>query len=252
MGEKGERSRLEWVILAAVSLGTSFVKSAFGLGAGVLFGPVLALFVEPRQAMGMTAPVMLLSSLAAIGAHWRRWEWPVLRRLLPGALAGLWLGSLFLARAPAPHVRKAIGAIALAFAAIQLARLRRADAAPAAAGEAPAGAALLLGFGGGVVSGIAQSGGLLFSIYLLPRLEKAAFVASLAMTLLVIDAFRLVSYWHLDVLELRHALLGLMCAPLMLVGGWLGKRLNGRLSARGFVLALSLLIAATGLTLLAR
>lgn len=250
-GEKGARFRLEWLIVAIVSLGTSFVKTAFGLGAGVLFGPVLALFLEPRQAMGMTAPVMLLSSVAALTAHWRRWDWPVLRRLLPTALAGLWVGSLFLARAPAPHLRRAIGAVALAFAAVQLARLRRGGPVPSA-GDRATGPALLLGFSGGVVSGIANSGGLFFSMYLLPRLEKVAFVASLTATLMVVDLFRLVSYWYLDVLQPRHVLLGLLCAPLMLVGGWLGKRLNGRLSPRAFVGALSALIAATGLALLAR
>ncbi len=87
-------------------------------------------------------------------------------------------------------------------------------------------------------------------MYLLPRLEKMAFVASLTLTLFVIDSFRLLAYWSLDVLHPRHVLLSLLCSPLMLLGGWLGKRLNGRLSARGFVTALSLLIAATGLALL--
>lgn len=242
---------MEWLIVAIVSLGTSFVKTAFGLGAGVLFGPVLALFLEPRQAMGMTAPVMFLSSVAALAAHWRRWDWPVLRRLLPTALAGLWLGSVFLAQAPAPHLRRAIGVAAVSFAVVQVARLRR-GAAVSPAGDWAPGPALLLGFTGGVVSGIAHSGGLFFSMYLLPRLEKVAFVASLTATLMVVDLFRLVSYWYLDVLQPRHVLLGLLCAPLMLVGGWLGKRLNGRLSPRAFVGALSALIAATGLALLAR
>ena len=254
---------MELLILALVGLGASFVKSAFGLGAGVLFGPVLALFLEPRLAMGMTAPIMFLSSVTALGAHWRRWHWPVLRRLLPTALVGLGLGSYFLAWAPATTLRRAIGLTALAFAATQLVRLHRQGyEVPGTVGEPsqaglPAGGAqqalaALLGFSGGIVSGIAHSGGLFFSMYLLPRLGKAAFVASLTLTLFVVDTFRLVSYWYLDVLEPRHVLLSLLCVPLMVLGGWLGKAFNGRLSARGFVSALSLLIAATGVALLVR
>jgi len=255
---------LELLILALVGLGASFVKSAFGLGAGVLFGPVLALFLEPRLAMGMTAPIMFLSSVAALGAHWRRWDWPLLRRLLPTALFGLALGSYFLAWTPATSVRRAIGLAALAFAAAQTVRLQRQDGeAPdppdgpvRAARERPAlqqaAVAALLGFGGGIVSGIAHSGGLFFSMYLLPRLGKAAFVASLTLTLFVVDTFRLVSYWYLDVLESRHLALSLPCLPLMLLGGRLGKALGGRLSDRGFARALILMIAGTGVALLVR
>lgn len=244
---------MEPLIIALVGFGASFVKSAFGLGAGVLFAPALALFLEPRLAVGMTAPIMFLTSIASIGAHWGHWDWPLLRRLLPTAIVGLLLGSYFLAWAPAEYVRWAIGVAAIAFAAIQMWRLRQQD--PAALPRRPpasAAGAMLYGICGGIVSGIAHSGGLFFSLYLLPRLNKVAFVASLTLTLLIIDSVRLLSYWRLSVLEVRHILWALLFFPLMFVGSRVGKALNGRLSERGFVVLLCILVAVTGLALLLR
>lgn len=241
---------MEQLIIALVGFGASFVKSAFGLGAGVLFAPALALFLEPRLAVGMTAPIMFLSSVFSIQAHWRRWNWPLLRRLLPTALLGLLIGSWFLAWAPATLLRRTIGVVAVGFALQQTVRLRRAPDAPAAA--APAGGAFLCGLCGGVVSGIAHAGGLFFSMYLLPRLSKVSFVASLTLTLLVVDTFRLLSFGYLGVLEGRHVLWAVLFAPIMIVGSRVGKALNGRLSERAFVALVTALVAATGVLLLLR
>lgn len=245
---------MEPLIIALVGFGASFVKSAFGLGAGVLFAPALAIFLEPRLAVGMTAPIMFLSSVASIGAHWGHWDWPLLRRLLPTAIIGLLVGSYFLAWAPAQYLRLAIGAAAIAFAAIQLWRLRQRPAGADEAVRPPATAlgAMLYGVCGGIVSGIAHSGGLFFSLYLLPRLNKVAFVASLTLTLLVIDSVRLLSYWQLSVLEVRHVLWALLFSPLMFAGSRVGKALNGRLSESGFVILLCIMVAVTGVALLVR
>lgn len=248
------RSWLEVLIIALVGFGASFVKSAFGVGAGVLFAPVLALFLEPRIAVGMTAPIMTLSSLTSIEAHWGRWDWPLLRRLLPTALIGLLLGSYFLSWAPATLLRRTIGLVAVGFALVQAIRLRRQGSGvePSGPSEPSLDGALLYGLCGGVVSGIAHSGGLFFSLYLLPRLSKVAFVASLALTLLVVDTFRMLSYWYLSVLESRYLLWALLCAPIMIAGSRAGKALNGRLSEGGFVAILTLLVALTGIALLLR
>lgn len=242
------------VVLGLGGFGAGFVKSAFGIGSGVLFAPVMAMFMEPRLAVGLTASLMLVTDITTIHVHWRRWEWHVLKHLLPTALIGTVLGTYLLAWAPATLVRQLIGIVALSFGVVQIYRLvqQKRNGGPLEFSRSSPVLALAFGIVGGIASAIAHSGGLVFSFYLLPRQNKAAFVASLALALLVLDCVKMLSFWQFGVVPLRELLIGLLFAPLMFAGSWLGSRLNGRLSERRFLILVIILVSATGVGLLLR
>ena len=250
---------VEPVLLAAVALvgfAVGFVKSAVGLGGGAVSVPLLAAVLDPRVALGITAPIMLVTDLTTLRAHWRRWHWPTVRVLVPAALIGVGMGALFVATASAPGLRRAMGVVALAFAAVQARRLLGTPGRAAVNRVARKGTsrvlASALGIGGGVVSILAHSGGLVFAFYLLPRLSRAAFVASLAMLLLVLDLAKIPLLVSAGALTLRDLALGLAATPVMMAGSRLGERVNGRLSERTFLSLVTTVVFATGLWLLVR
>lgn len=240
-------------LVGAVAFGVGFVKSAFGLGGGAISVPLIAALLDPRAALGITAPIMLVTDVTTIKAYWRRWHWPTVRVLVPAALAGIALGSLFVATAGETDLRRAMAVVAFGFVAVQAARLRPGGGADA--GPRPATSARLAsvcGVGGGLASILAHSGGLVFAFYLLPRLDRAAFVASLALLLLVLDLVKLPVLLEVGALGAREVVLGLLLAPVMLAGSMAGERLNGRLPERGFLAAVTGLVFATGGWLLLR
>ena len=124
-----------WLTLGIVGFLMSFVKSAFGLGSGALFVPVMVLFMDPKLAVVSTVPLMLLSGLMTIRTYWGRWHWPVLQPLVLATLAGVLAGSALLVRLPADIVRKLVGTAALLFAGTQLYRLLGTEIAAASDGD---------------------------------------------------------------------------------------------------------------------
>ncbi len=243
-------------LVGAVGFAVGFVKSAFGLGGGAISVPLLAAFLDPRVALGVTAPIMLVTDVTTLKAHWRRWHWPTVRLLVPAALIGLGLGTLFVATAAPPHLRRAMGIVALGFAAVQVRRLLaggpRGTGRPLPRPPLSGLAASAYGLGGGVASMLAHSGGLVFAFYMLPRLDRAAFVASLALLLLVLDLLKVPLLLDVGVLGLREILMGALLAPVMMAGSIAGERLNGRLPERAFLVLVTTVVFATGLWLLVR
>lgn len=243
-------------LVVAVGFAVGFVKSAVGLGGGAISVPLLAAFLDPRVALGITAPIMLVTDLTTIRAHWRRWHWPTVRVLVPAALLGIGLGALFVATATAPGLRRAMGVVALAFVAAQARRL--VGLASGTAGPlAPPGPvsrvlASACGVGGGLASILAHSGGLVFAFYMLPRLSRATFVASLAVLLLVLDLAKMPLLYSAGALTPRDLALGLVAAPVMMAGSRLGEQVNGRLSERVFLSVVTTVVFATGVWLLVR
>lgn len=97
-----------WLELAAVGLLAGFLAGYLGIGGGLVLVPALTwLFsrdpatadVAVHMAVATSLSTMLATSLSSIAAHQRRGaiDWPVVRRmaigLLAGAVAGAWLAD---------------------------------------------------------------------------------------------------------------------------------------------------------------
>lgn len=241
-------------LVGVVGFGVGFVKSAFGLGGGAVSVPLLAAVLDPRMALGVTAPIMLVTDVTTIKAHWGRWHWPTVRVLVPAALVGIGLGTLFVATAGTTDLRRAMALVAFGFVAVQVRRLGGwgRGARPPARPPVSRPIASAYGVGGGLASMLAHSGGLVFAFYLLPRLDRTGFVASLALLLLVLDLVKLPLLLEVGVLGIRECVMALVFAPVMLAGSLAGERLNGRLPERVFLAGVTALVFATGLWLLVR
>ena len=96
---------------AALGLAVGFVAGLLGVGGGLIIVPVLiallqvqglAAGMEPQVALGTSLASILFTSLSSVRAHHRHGavEWPLLRRITPGIVAGTLAGALLAAQLP--------------------------------------------------------------------------------------------------------------------------------------------------------
>ncbi len=238
----------QWAVVAVCATVAGIAKVAFGVGAGVFLTPILALVIEPKAAVGLMWPVMLVTDVSALQHHWGKWNRRCLTVLLPTVCLGIVLGSLFLAWAPSPVVKKVLGMTALGYVVIQLTRMR-AQGSKGVSGM-PAWAGSLLGLVAGIFTAIAHSGGIISSIYLLGvGLPKNVFIATLVVTFFLGNLVKFPLYWETNILTAPMLLTGLALTPAMLLGGRLGMALNRRVSVEQFTFVVIAVVGLSGAVL---
>jgi uncharacterized protein len=163
------------VLIAAIS------KRGFGSGVGFVSAPLLALVLEPRQAIGLMLPLLMLMDAAGLRPYWRKWSWPQTRLLMIGMVPGAALGWLFFRTVSTDGVRLLVGGIAIGFVAFQIARDRGWLRPPEQTVGPSVG--LFWGTAAGFTSFVSHAGGPLASMYLLgERLDKTRYQASTVLT----------------------------------------------------------------------
>ncbi len=153
-GSRGVRS-----VLTGVA-GGSF-SGLTGVGGGAVMVPLLTgqLKLGQHRAHGTSlAIIVFVASAAAIG-YWRAGniDWPLAGALLPGSLAGVYVGARAMVKVPAPQLRLLFG-IFLFFVAFRQLVWNVSTAAPqsGATGFLVEG---LFGFAGGLLAGLLGVGG---------------------------------------------------------------------------------------------
>ena len=236
------------VILMGIVWAGAFVTSGFGIGGGVLVTPLFISVLPPKYGIGLLAPLMLLMSAAGVRQYWRRWENRHILVLLPASLAGIWLGSYLLAEVPPQVVRKTVGVLAVLFGSFQLFAVNRPEWRDRL--RPPAWHGVGYGFGSGITSALAHTGGIVFSFYLLPHSRtKEAFVATTVFLFFASGLVKMGAYWHYDLLTLPILILSFVLMPALILGSILGKKLNQRIPNKLFLRLISLFIALMGIRL---
>jgi uncharacterized membrane protein YfcA len=120
------------LLAAYVGLGlvVGFVAGLLGVGGGLIIVPALILLLhaqglaagmEPQLALGTSLASILFTSLSSVRAHHRHGavEWPLVRRITPGILAGTLAGAVLAAQMPA-FTLKLLFVVFLFYAATQM------------------------------------------------------------------------------------------------------------------------------------
>jgi uncharacterized membrane protein YfcA len=97
--------------LGAVLIGLS--KVGFGGGVGAVVTPLLAVLFSPREALGLTLPLLLATDLMALVLFRGRWHRGHAAALLPGTLIGIAAAAPVLRLLPPSGLARIIGALAL-------------------------------------------------------------------------------------------------------------------------------------------
>lgn len=241
-----------WVVAVAALL-AGFVKSSIGVGGGILPLALLATFVQVPLAVATLGPVQLVSSLGAVTSGREYVAWSEVVRMVPAALLGLAAGTFLLVEMPAPWLTLGLGIFALA---IGLRMVLRAKSTQVVIHNAPTGwprsiAATTFGLLGGVMSGVAHSGGLVMTVYLSAvHLDKKAFVATLMTVVCAVDIAKLFAYSTSGLLPENWIMVILVSIPAVIVGTNVGRRANHRMSPEFFRSVLGIVVILLGVPLI--
>lgn len=244
----------EKVILQQLALGFGALligvsKAGFGGGTGLLVGPLLALLFPAKEGVALMLPLLLACDLASLYPYWRQWDNRNVVVLLPGAAAGIVVGTLALDLVSDVLLAKTIGVLAVAFALLQVLRERIARR------DAPFAPRLwhgsLTGFGTGFVSTLSHVGGVLTTMYLLPqRLDNVRFVGTTTAVYLLVNLAKVPAYVQLGMLDEEVLRRDLLFFPIVFVGTALGVYLNRRIPSALFTRVVLAIVLVTGVTLL--
>ena len=220
-------------------------KGGFGSGAAFVSGALLAIIIDPKMAIGLMLPLLMLIDLATLRPYWRRWSWPDSRLLILGGVPGVAIGVLLFRVADADLLRLLIGVISLAFVAWNLAQ--GAGLIRPFANRLPASAGLSAGVVAGFTSFVSHAGGPPAAIYLLSqKLDKTTYQASTVVVFWAINIVKFVPYAFLGMFTLETGFANLALAPIALLGAWAGVRLHDIVSERAFFALTYILLTATG------
>ncbi|MEX0971044.1 MAG: sulfite exporter TauE/SafE family protein [Paracoccaceae bacterium] len=224
-------------------------KGGFGSGAAFAAAPFLALAIDPKLAVGLMLPLLMLMDVAGLRAFWRGWNWPVARALMVGMLPGVAIGALVFRQTNPDILRLLIGGIAIAFVAFQLARARGwLKVTPR--GVSP-GRGMFWGLVAGFTSFVSHAGGPPATVYLLSQnLSKRAFQSTTVLAFWWVNLIKVPPYIAIGLFTPQTLLANLYLAPVAVVGVLCGVWLHNRTSDRVFFGLAYAFLVLTGLKLI--
>ena len=220
------------VLLGVAALLVGFAKTAIG-GVGSVAVAIFALVLPTRESTAAILLLLLVGDVVAVWHYRRDADWRLIRRLVPAVLPGLALGAVFLAWVDDTTLRRTIGVLLLALAALQLVLAWR-STDTSRVGSSPA-AAIATGGAAGFATMTANAAGAVMTLYLVAQgVEKRRFLGTSALFFFGVNLCKLpfsvgLGLFDADTLE-RTALL----VPFVLAGTWVGLHTARRLSQSRF------------------
>jgi uncharacterized membrane protein YfcA len=248
----GCQGMVDWEIFLIAAPAVIFAglsKGGFGSGAAFASSSILALVIEPGQALGIILPLLMLIDVATLRPYWRKCSLPDARVLIFGAVPGVMLGMWLYQVADADVFRLLIGAVCLAFVSWQLGLKLSLIRPPGR--EMPVWGGMLAGLTAGFTSFVSHAGGPPAAVYLLSRgLSKTPFQATTVLVFWVVNIVKFVPYAFLGIFTAQTLLLDLILAPFAVLGAWLGVRAHHMVPERLFFGLTYVLLSLTGVKLI--
>lgn len=233
--------------VAAITVAVGYLIFAItGFGAALLTVPVLSHFLP----LPFVLPLAVLLDVGAslvVGVRFQRdADRGELKWMVPASLVGALLGVTLLVSLPQQASRCALAVLILAYG---IYNLRRASSfRPVSRAWAP-----VAGAAGGAMGTLFGIGAPPYAIYLARRLEdKAAMRATLSTMVLASTGIRLTVFAFAGLVLGDRLLAFAMLFPFALAGLWAGQRIHLTMSREKVLVAISILLIATGGSLLLR
>jgi len=243
-----EFTPFELVAVAVGAFGAGFFKSTLSMAIGVVLVPIMLLFWPTRFVIGIIAIHMLISDFAIIHRFWKQWEWDLAKLVIPGFYVGIVSGTSILVHLPDFWIRKTIGTTCLFFILAQTWSEIR-GGLPALRISRHAG--FFIGIGGGIVSALTHTGGVVLTLYLLSqRVKKVQLVATIIVAWIFVNPVKVSSYYIGGLLTPALLLAGMASIPFAFAGGWIGRKVLDMMSQRVFNFSILGLATVTAVRLL--
>lgn len=218
---------LIYVLLFAAAFAAAAISGAAGFGGALLLLPLLPPTVGIGEAVPLLMVAQLIGNVSRAGLGFREIRWRPVGLFLLGAVPLAIVGALSFFSLPKSLIVRVVGAAILLFVGLRLAGVLRLKAGPT----------LLVGGGGvvGFLSGLVGSAGPLgAAVFLALDLPPIVYVASEAVTAIVMHAVKLVVYQRELTPGPSFWPLAILLGAAMLLGTWTAKRVIARLAPERF------------------
>ncbi|MFC0860878.1 sulfite exporter TauE/SafE family protein [Sphaerimonospora cavernae] len=219
------------------------LSAVAGFGGGVLLLPVFTALFGLRTAVPMLTLTQLSSNGSRAWLNRRDLHWPLIGWFALGAVPFAMAGGLLLAHAPLGPLKRLLGVFLISV--VVWRRLNRCPRKPADRAFAGVGAAS--GIGSALLGSV---GPLTAPFFLAYGLTRAAYIGTEAASTLTMHLSKIAAYGAGDLLTVRVLLYGIVLTPSALAGGWVGKKIVGRISDRVFVVVVEIGLIAAGVLFL--
>lgn len=224
-------------------------KGGFGGGFGIIAVPLLAIVVPATVAAAVILPILCVMDLVGMRVYWGKWDWGLLKLMIPPSFIGIAIGALSFQYLEETHIRLMLGGISMVFALNYWLR-----PAMARSTEPVQPSVIKGGFWSttaGFTSFISHAGGPPAAMFLLPlNLDKTRFQATTVLFFTVVNQVKLLPYGLIGQFEGTTVLSSLFLLPVALIGMYLGVYLHHRISQEWFMRVCYVLLFFTGLKLL--
>ncbi|MFN2126962.1 MAG: sulfite exporter TauE/SafE family protein [Anaerolineales bacterium] len=236
------------VIPAAVAFLIGLAKGGFGGMLGALAVPLMALVMPAREAIGVVLPILMFADVFAVASHWRKWNIKLVFLLIPGAILGVTIGTIFITNAPSDILRKFLGVIVLLFSIYKLLESRILKSIQYA-GKNWHG--IVFGTITGFSSSLAHTGGPPVSIYLLLQdIKPRMFIATSALFFMILNWIKVPFYLYANMFNFEILLGYTWLIPIVPLGVLVGRWFSVRVSKKVFEKIIVILLCVAGLMLL--
>lgn len=232
-----------WIILVIAACAIGVSKTALP-GAATLAVALFATVLPAKESTGTMLVLLLVGDMVAIWTYRHDADWGTLRRLVPGVLAGVLAGAVFLHLASDAATKRFIGALLLVLiaATLLLMRLPRPPQVQGRLGRAVYGT--LAGF----TTMAANAGGPVTSMYFLAsRFSVSTFLGTTAWFFFIVNVIKLPFSIGLGIIHPSALATDLVLVPAVLLSAWAGRWLATHMNERVFnplVTALTVVSAA--------
>jgi len=242
-----ELSLLTIVVALAGTFLIAFMKGGFGGGFAIIGIPLLSIVMDPLTAGAFLAPLFVVQDLVAL-RYWKpsTWSKPDLGALLPALVVGIAAGYVTLSYLDRHAVAIVMALVTLGFTALWFRSGGRVTVQPCSTPKA-----IAAGFGSGLTTMVAHSGGPPLAMYLLPLgLPKQIYAGTTSLFFTVGNLVK-AGPW-LVIGQPSQSLLTMMAlgVPVVVAGIWTGWRLHQRLDQMQLYRACYGLLFVTALKLL--
>jgi uncharacterized membrane protein YfcA len=236
------------IMVGVVAFMISLSKGGLGGMLGVLATPMMALVMPANQVLGLLLPIMLLADLFALAFNWRKWNARLVWLLIPGAVIGVTIGTVFIANVSTHVLKIGLAVISLSFVVYKIFEKRILRSLNY---QERTWHGWLAGTTAGFASSLAHSGGPPIIIYfMLLDVSTEIFVATSVLFFAILNWVKVPYYLYVHLFDLHKLWQIAWVIPLVPLGAWFGRWMATKISKQVFDGIMVGLLALAGLLLL--
>ena len=223
---------LQWMLAVLAGFGIGVSKSGFA-GVSLLHVVVFIFLFGPRDSTGVVLPMLIIGDIMAVIAFRQHARWEYIRRMLPPAITGIFVGWWMMKHLSDAAFKPLVGIVILLLTLLQLLRLWR----PQLYENVPHRLwfAWLMGLLAGVTTMVANAAGPIMALFLIAvSLPKLELVGTSAWFFFVINCLKIPFSVHLGLIHPGTLLLNAVLVPVIGAGLFAGRWSVTRIPQRLF------------------